>query len=230
MFLNTVLIAAVAVVPALAQIPSNISVPSLNVPACPKKGTVTYDKSVPDQVAFPRTKVDVCYDDSHIDITFTAYNETNFFVNPNYTTNSPIYQYTAMETFISRGTGDPQTYLEFEIAPNNVTFQAMIYNPSKVRADGAPFDTFYVAEPLVDGLTATTTVNKPIGLWVSSARIPLGFFNVDNGTAHGTQWRMNFFRIITAPSTFPAQFYGAWSQPDEANFHMTPYFGHITFV
>ncbi|KAF8178143.1 hypothetical protein K438DRAFT_1978110 [Mycena galopus ATCC 62051] len=224
MLLSTILVVAAVAAPALAA--SNISVPSLNVPACPAKGTVTYDKSVPDLAPFPLTKVEVCYDDSHIDITFTAYNETNFFVNPNFTTNDPIYEYTAMETFISRGTGDPQTYLEFEIAPNNVTFQAFIYNPSKV----SPFDTFYVATPIIDGLTAKTTLDKPKGLWVSAARIPLGFFNVDNGAAKGTVWRMNFFRIITAPSTFPAQFYGAWNQPDEANFHMTPYFGHITFV
>ncbi|KAJ7151640.1 hypothetical protein C8R46DRAFT_1122661 [Mycena filopes] len=216
--LQLALLAALAV-PALAQ----IAVPSLNVPACPAKGTVTYDKSGPRQSR-------VCYTNASISITFTAYNETNFFVNPNYTTNDPIYEYTAMETFIARGTADPQTYLEFEIAPNNVTFQAMIYNPSKVRAAGAPFDTFYVATPLVDGLTAVTHVDKPKGLWTSSALIPLGFFNVDNGQAKGTTWRMNFFRIITAPSTFPDQFYGAWNQPDEANFHMSPYFGHITFV
>ncbi|KAJ6588568.1 hypothetical protein B0H19DRAFT_1100128 [Mycena capillaripes] len=228
MFVRTILVAAAVVVPALAA--SNISVPSLNVPACPAKGTVTYNKSVPDKVAFPLTKVEVCYDDSHIDITFTAFNETDFFVNSSYTTNDPIYQYTAMETFISRGTGDPQRYLEFEVAPNNVTFQAFIYNPSKVRADGAPFDTFYVATPLIDGLTAKTTLDKPKGLWVSAARIPLGFFNVDNGEAKGTVWRMNFFRIITHPATFPAQFYGAWNQPDEANFHMSPYFGNVHFV
>ncbi|KAJ7326210.1 hypothetical protein DFH08DRAFT_752108 [Mycena albidolilacea] len=228
MFLSAIFVAAAAVAPALAA--SNISVPSLNVPACPAKGTVTYNKSVPDKVAFPLTQVQVCYDDTHIDITFTAHNETDFFVNETYTTNDPIYQYTAMETFISRGTGDPQRYLEFEVAPNNVTFQAFIYNPSKVRADGAPFDTFYVATPLIDGLTATTTTDKPKGLWVSSARVPLGFFNVDDGEAKGTVWRMNFFRIITHRSTFPDQFYGAWSQPDEANFHMSPYFGHVKFV
>ncbi|KAJ7146521.1 hypothetical protein C8R44DRAFT_827232 [Mycena epipterygia] len=208
MFLNTILAAAVA------------------VPACPGKGTVKYDKSVPDQAAFPLTQVDLCYDDGAIRITFTAYNEINFFFNPNYTTNDPIYRYTAMEVFIARGTGDPQTYLEFEVSPNNVTFQAFIYNPSKV----AVVDTFYVAEPLVDGLTAVTTLDRPKHIWVSSARIPLGFFNVDKGQGKGTQWRMNFFRIITAPSTFPAQFYGAWNQPNEPNFHMTPFFGNVNFV
>ncbi|KAJ7473071.1 hypothetical protein B0H11DRAFT_1811233 [Mycena galericulata] len=225
MFLTTILVAAAAAVPALG------AVPSLNVPACPAKGTVRYDKSVPDLTPFPLTQVDLCYDNTSIAITFTAFNETNFFVNPNFTTNDPIYEYTAMETFISRGTGTPQTYLEFEVAPDNVTFQAFIYNPSKVRAAGAPFDTFFVAEPLVDGLTAVTYVDKAKSLWISTARIPLGFFNVDDGEAKGTQWRMNFFRIVTAPSTFPDQFYGAWNPtPGPANFHQSPEFGHITFV
>jgi hypothetical protein len=122
------------------------------VPACPAKGTVQYNKSVPDKVAFPLTQVDVCYDASAIRITFTAHNETNFFVNPNHKTNDPLFQYTAMETFIARSTNDPKTYLEFEVSPANVTWQvrfcplpswselidlntlqqAFIYNPSKV--------------------------------------------------------------------------------------------------
>jgi hypothetical protein len=79
-------------------------------------------------------------------------------------------------------------------------------------------------------MTAVTTLDKPKGLWVSAVRIPLGLFNVDDGKAKGTQWRMNFFRIVTAKSTFPAQFYGAWNPPSAANFHMTPFFGDVTFV
>ncbi|KAJ7628822.1 hypothetical protein FB45DRAFT_794747 [Roridomyces roridus] len=222
MFLAPILVAAA--LPALAA----AAVPSLNVPACPSKGSVSYNKSVPDLGPFPLTQVDVCYDSTAIHITFTAHNETNFFVNPNFTTNDPIYEYTAMETFISRTTNDPTTYLEFEIAPNNVTFQAFIYNPSKVSGQ----DTFYITTPIDDGLTATTTVDKPAGLWVSAVRIPLGLFNVDDGQAKGTQWRMNFFRIITSPKTFPDQFYGAWSPTpgSPANFHQTAELGHITFV
>ncbi|KAJ7075647.1 hypothetical protein B0H15DRAFT_866188 [Mycena belliarum] len=224
--LSTAILVAAAALPALAA----VRVPSLNVPACPAYNSITYNLSVPDGKPFPRTDVALCWDASAIHVTFTAHDEANFFVNPNYTTNDPIYQYTAMETFIARATADPMTYLEFEVAPNNVTFQAFIYNPSKVRALGAAFDTFYVATPLADGLTATTTVDKPKGLWTSKARIPLGLFNVADGTARGTQWRMNFFRIVTAPATFPDQFYGAWSRPNAPNFHMSPYFGNVKFV
>ena len=222
--LTTLLLAASAAIPALA------AVPSLDVPACPEKGVIQYDKSVPNLTAFPLTEVRLCYDTTAIFIDFTAFNETNFFYNASQTTNDPIYNYEVMEAFIYRGTNDPQTYLEFEVSPANVTFQAFIYNPTKVRATGAPFDTFYVAEPLVDGLNSTTTLDRPGQTWTSNARIPLGLFNVDNGTAAGTQWRMNFFRTVVAPETFPDQLLGAWNPPDEASFHKTPFFGNVNFV
>ncbi|KAJ7649288.1 hypothetical protein B0H17DRAFT_1102365 [Mycena rosella] len=38
------------------------------------------------------------------------------------------------------------------------------YLNRKVRADGAPFDTFYIPELLVNRMTAVTTVDKPKGL------------------------------------------------------------------
>ena len=225
MFLNSILVAAVA--GAVSVLATN---PSLSVPACPDKGTIKYDKSVPNRTQFPLTQVDVCYDQASIHLTFTAYNETNFFYNSSFMTNDPIYEYEVMEAFIYHGTKDPQTYLEFEVSPNNVTFQAFIYNPSKVRAPGTVFDGFFITDPVLNGLTANTTLYRPKKKWVSSARIPLGLFNVDNGTAKGTKWRMNFFRTVVAPATFPDQLLGAWSPTNESNFHMTPFFGNVLFV
>jgi hypothetical protein len=219
-----------AVIFFLAAATALAGVPHLEVPACPNKGTIQYDQSVPNKTAFPLTQVDLCYDTQAIRINFTAYNETNYFYNSSYTTNDPIYNYEVMESFIYRGTNDPQTYLEFEVAPNNVTFNAFIYNPSKVRATGAPFDTFFIQTPVIDGLTANTTLNKRAHTWVSDVRVPLGLFNVDDGKAKGTQWRMNFFRTVVAPSTFPDQLLGSWNPPPAPNFHETPYFGKITFV
>lgn len=179
-------------VSAILPLISATSTPCLQVPACPQKGTITYDKAMPDPVAFPLTQVDLCYDDSAIQITFTAYNETNFYFNKSYGTNDPIYEYEVMEAFIYHGTNDPKTYMEFEIAPNNVTFNAFIYNPSKVRADDASFDTLYIQTPIEDGILGKTTLDKEKETWVSDVSIPLGFFNVDDGEAKGTKWRMNF--------------------------------------
>ena len=207
------------------------ALPSVNVPACPAQGTITYNKSDPNKTAFPLTQVDLCYDTQSIRINFTAYNETNYFFNASYKTNDPIYQYEVMEAFIYHGTNDPQTYLEFEVAPNNVTFNTFIYNPSKIRAPGAVFDnSLFIVNPQVDGLTANTTLDKPNQTWVSRARIPRGLFNVDDGKAQGTKWRMNFFRTVVSPATFPDQLLGAWSVTNESNFHETPFFGHVNFV
>ncbi|KAI0873687.1 hypothetical protein GGS24DRAFT_381634 [Hypoxylon argillaceum] len=207
-------------------------VPSLNVPSCTKgTGRVQYDRSVPNgESKFPLTQVDLCYTSSDIKITFTALEEVNFFYNASQTTNDPLYEYEVMEAFIYHGTSDPSSYLEFEVSPNNVTWQAFIYNPSKVRAAGAPFDNGQLASPIVDGLLTSTALDRDAGIWVSNASIPLGLFNVDDGEAQGTKWRMNFFRTIVSPDTFPDQGLGAWNPTNMSNFHMTPFFGHVFFV
>ncbi|KAI0809781.1 hypothetical protein GGR55DRAFT_679612 [Xylaria sp. FL0064] len=210
----------------------NSSVPSLNVPSCNHGvGTVQYDRSVPNgEDKFPLTQVDLCYTDSDIKITFTAFEEVNFFYNASQTTNDDIFNYEVMEAFIYHGTNDPKSYLEFEVNPNNITWQAFIYNPSKVRAAGAPFDSGKLMTPIIDGLVTNTALDKDAGIWVSNASIPLGLFSVDDGEAKGTKWRMNFFRTVVAPDTFPAQGLGAWNPTNMSNFHMTPFFGNVHFV
>lgn len=204
--------------------------PSLQVRACPSLVVASFNKSVPDQTDFPHTEAVLCYTEDSINLAFSAHNETNFYYNSSQGTNDAIWEYEVMETFIALGDKDPQTYLEFEINPNNVTFQAFIYNPSKVRADGAPFETFFINNTLETGFTAITMLDQQQQHWDSTITIPLGLFNVDNGAAQGTKWRMNFFRTVVAPDTFPNQTLGAWSPPDKASFHITPFFGHVEFI
>ena len=225
---NILAVAAIAAAPALADYSKPL--PSVSVPACPSVGTVRYSKSVPDLADFPLTQVDLCYSATAIQLTFTAYNETNFYFNATQGINDDIWQYEVMEAFIHLGTKNPRTYLEYEVNPNNATFQAFIYNPSKTREKGAPFDRAFISDPLADGMSAQTTLNKAAETWVSKASIPLGLFNIDDGAAKGTRWRMNFFRTVVSPKTFPDQLLGAWNPPDAASFHKTPFFGNVVFV
>lgn len=204
--------------------------PSIKVPAAPASATLTYKTSVPDGGAFPETQVALSYSDEHLHIVFTARDEVDFFFNASHGTNDDIWQYEVMEAFIHRGTDDPQQYLEFEVSPNNVTYQAFVYNPSKTRAAGAPFDHMFVGDATGDGFGAATRLDRAAGVWESRVVIPLGLFNVDRGAAAGTKWRMNFFRTVVGPSTFPNQTLGAWSPPAEANFHVTSYLGDVEFV
>lgn len=219
-----------AAAPATSTTPP-ISVPSLAVPQCPREATVTFSESVPDKTKFPLTIIRLCYDATLLHLTFTATGENSFFFNTSQGTNDDIWMYEVMEAFIYHGQNDPQTYLEFEVNPNNVTYQAFVFNPSKVRAPGAPFDHFFVSDPATDGFSAQTeitTVSRSARVWTSKVQIPLALFNPVE--LRGSQWRMNFFRTITSPTMFPNQTLGAWSVPDQPSFHMTPYFGNVVFV
>ncbi|KAK2616258.1 hypothetical protein QQS21_000893 [Conoideocrella luteorostrata] len=135
-----------------------------------------------------------------------------------------------MEVFMAKGSGTPTTYFEAEINPNNVTVQTFVFNPSGRRLPGTPFDHFIVPDPLTDGISGTTILDREQHVWTSLLSIPLGFFNVESGKAPGTTWRMNFFRTVTDSTMFPKQLMGAWNPPDVAEFHVTPYFGKFTFV
>jgi hypothetical protein len=216
------------IVATAARAASNITVPTLQVPECPDLATATINQSVPGRTAFPLTTASLCYNETSLQITFEAYNETNYYYNSSQTTNGDIWEYEVMEAFLYHGQEDPTTYFEFEVNPNNVTYQAVVYNPSKVRATDAPFDHFFVSEPAADRFSATTTLDTDAQTWISTVHIPLAIFDVTE--LQGSQWRMNFFRTITSPSTYPNQTLGAWSPTDEANFHMSPYFGNVTFV
>ncbi|EGR44649.1 hypothetical protein MKX07_005212 [Trichoderma sp. CBMAI-0711] len=205
-------------------------VPSVNVPSCPRIGSVSYTTSVPDRTPFPRTQVDLCYTDDSLELTFIAYDEVNYFFNASQGTNDDIWEYEVMEAFIYKGTEDPQTYVELEVNPNNVTYQAFVYNPSKNRTAGAPFDHFFISDPATDGFKAKTILNKPAKTWRSTLTVPLGIFNVDVGKAKGTSWRMNFFRTVVSPEIYPNQILGGWGVPDQASFHITKYFGKVKFI
>lgn len=58
-----------------------LDVPSLDVPACPDVGSISYTNTVPstDNTTFPKTEVSLCYDDASIHITFTALQEKSFY-------------------------------------------------------------------------------------------------------------------------------------------------------
>ncbi|PGH04312.1 hypothetical protein AJ80_08535 [Polytolypa hystricis UAMH7299] len=228
MQLFSILACLTAVVLASPADKTSSKLPRVDVPRCPRTEKISYSQTIPDKKPFPRTAVELCWDKSTLHLAFSAFEEKHFHFNASQGTNDDIWEYSVMEAFIHHGTNDPQTYLEFEVNPNNVTYQAFIYNPSKVRAPDAPFDHFFVSDPLTDGITATTKLNRRRQTWVSKVQIPLGLFNVDE--PRGTRWRMNFFRTITSPSTFPDQELGGWSSPDEASFHKTPFFGHVRFV
>lgn len=78
---QTILMAgAVLAVPQQTEV-GGLDVPSLDVPACPAVGSISYTNTVPstDNTTFPKTDVSLCYDEAFIHITFTALQEKSFY-------------------------------------------------------------------------------------------------------------------------------------------------------
>ncbi|KAJ2596418.1 hypothetical protein H4R99_004931 [Coemansia sp. RSA 1722] len=216
------------VVSALLLVPAFASKIDLAVPRCPATAPAKFTTQVPSGSPCPQTQVDLCYTDTSLNLKFTARGETNFHFDPSQTTNGDIWEYEVMEAFIHKGYNDPQTYFEYEVSPNNVTYNSFVYNPSRVRAAGQPFDHAFVTDPFADGFKVNTVLDKTNKVWTSESSIPLALFNGED--PRGSVWRMNFFRTITGPDTFPNQQLCGWKNTNLANFHVTPVFGTVLFV
>ncbi|KAJ2781335.1 hypothetical protein GGI15_003240 [Coemansia interrupta] len=200
----------------------------LYVPRCPATAAAKFTTQIPSGDPCPSTEVDLCYTDTALQLQFTANGETNFYYDPTQTTNGDIWEYEVMEAFIYKGCDDPQTYFEYEVNPNNVTYNAFVYNPSRVRTAGQPFDHAFVVDPFGDGFGVNTVLDKTNSVWKTQSSIPLALFNGEN--PKGTTWRMNFFRTITSPDTYPNQQLCGWKNTGLASFHITPAFGTVKFV
>ncbi|KAJ1718997.1 hypothetical protein LPJ53_006156 [Coemansia erecta] len=201
----------------------------LKIPACPSTTSFTYNTGIPAKdPTCPLTKVTICYTPTQLHLDFEAYNETNFYFDSKQKTNDGIWAYEVVEAFISKGSDDPQTYFEYEVNPNNVTYNAIVYNPSRVRATGTPFEHAYITDPFGDGFAVNTVLDKKKSVWKSTNVIPLGLFNGEN--PKGSTWRMNFFRTVTSPKKYPDQQLCGWKNTHEANFHITSAFGKVKFV
>ncbi|KAI9205636.1 uncharacterized protein BJ171DRAFT_422936 [Polychytrium aggregatum] len=187
------------------------------------------------QFNFPPATVQLCYNQTNLNMKFVASGEPSYYVNSTLGHNDNIWAYTVMETFLQTGTDDPSNYLEFEVAPNGVTYSSFVYNPSLVRAAGAPFGHFFV--PVYDngnqgafiGISANTNTNPAAKTWSSQVSFPLSLFNVNS--PEGTFWRMNFFRTVMVQDNTQnwVQHYGAWNAPNVVSFHIVPCFGRFLF-
>jgi len=103
------------------------TLPSLTVPHCDAgTATVTINKRLGTLAAdFPEATVHSCYTDKSLELTFMAQGEKSYLVDDSYANNDPIWEWTVLEAFIAIGDHDPTEYLEFEVAPNNVSISRL---------------------------------------------------------------------------------------------------------
>jgi hypothetical protein len=115
------------------------------------------------------------------------------------------------------GRGDPKRYVEIEISPAGILFDAIVENPDG-RRDTMTADASWSAE----GLVGRVSRPRP-GLWRAEIAVPWSTLALD--AAPTDAWRTNFYRV-ERPRDGSAEF-TAWSPTGAAppDFHKPASFG-----
>lgn len=136
----------------------------------------------------------------------------------------PLWQEEAVEVFLAPGEADPVDYLEFEVSPRGVLFDARIHNPTSLRAD-LRADVAWDC-PGIRWEAGSGTERQD---WWAVLVLPWRGL-LDREGPPPPVWRANFYRIerprIERPEDGPAEF-SAWSPTlvRPADFHKPARFG-----
>ncbi|MCZ8522549.1 MULTISPECIES: carbohydrate-binding family 9-like protein [Paenibacillus] len=160
-----------------------------------------------------RTEISVCWNPDHVYVRFYCQDR---YTKSSYTQrDEPLYEQDVVELFIDEQ-GEGTEYLEIEVSPNNVIFDAMI------RHDGIDLmlecNTAWNMEGLV-----TSVYREAEDRLVYDIRLPAGAFL--HPLTAGTRWRVNFYRIDEQPDG--RREYQAWSPTGAAQFHRPLAFGWL---
>ncbi len=181
-----------------------------SVEAVTLRDTVTGDQPRLD------TQVRACWTKEELHICFEC--EDDHIVATMENRDDPIYDEDVVEVFIDElRTG--RDYLEFEISPRNVLFDALIH----MEDDGETIqvDTSWDAEGFHTVITKESEQR-----YVYDIVIP--FSNVKQPPVKGTEWNWNLYRIDDdQQGTRP---YWAWSPTGKENFHVPKRFGSVVFI
>lgn len=176
---------------------------------------VLADGSAP---AIWQTTVRLCYDDEALYISFECADPDIW---GSYTDrDDPIYDEEVVEMFFAPGPATPTRYAELEISPNGVLFDALIDNPSGLRADLRVDPSW---DPLLRGHVWR---DDAVQRW--GALLILPWEEIAPGVAPPKVWRANFYRVERPRAGTPE--FSCWSPTltDPADFHRPAYFGTLT--
>lgn len=129
----------------------------------------------------------------------------------------PLYDEDVVEVFLDES-GEGENYLEFEVSPANVLFDAEVtyFEEGRIRADTG-WDAVGIE---------TTAIETDAGTRCVELHIP--FENFREAPTDGTVWRWNAYRIDEDRDG--TRQYSAWSPTGKINFHMPGKFGKLLFV
>ncbi|MFD0714594.1 carbohydrate-binding family 9-like protein [Paenibacillus sp. GCM10027626] len=160
------------------------------------------------------TSFKTCWDDENLYVRFDC---QDHYTVANYTKrDDPLYDEDVVELFIDEE-GNGTRYMEFEISPANVIFDALIENHGngKITVN---------LDWNADGLE--TQVHTAGNERTYLIRLPLSHFR--QKPEHGTEWRVNFYRIDAQPDG--TREFQAWSPTGAVDYHIPSRFGTLRFV
>lgn len=167
-----------------------------------------------------QTTVRLCYDDRALYVHFECHDRDIW---GDYTQrDDPLYDQEVVEMFFAPGTATPTRYAELEISPNGVVFDALIDNPTGLRAD-------LRVDPSWDPLLRTHVWRDDAAQrW--GALLVLPWDEIAPGVSPPPAWRANFYRIERPRDAEPE--FSCWSptMSDPADFHRPAYFGTLALA
>ena len=181
----------------------------------PLSGFVLADGSAP---AIWQTTVRLCYGDQALYISFECADPDIW---GSYTDrDDPIYDEEVVEMFFAPGPAAPTRYAEVEISPNGVLFDALVDNPTGLRADLRVDPSW---DPLLRGHVWR---DDAVQRW--GALLILPWDEIAPGVAPPNVWRANFYRVERPRGRTPE--FSCWSPTltAPADFHRPAYFGTLT--
>jgi hypothetical protein len=173
------------------------------------------------------TEARMLYDDDFLYVAFHCVDSDAW---GSYTNrNDPIFREEVVEVFLDP-TRRGRSYIELEVSPLNVLFEAFILNdprcpPIRVLTDWT-CRGLRTAVRIEREMTPRGRVSK---FWNCELAIP---FNQAPDAPHvppkpGDRWRMNLYRIDRAPRLNE---HSAWSKVGVINFHRPDKFGELLFL
>ncbi|OMF37985.1 hypothetical protein BK133_03095 [Paenibacillus sp. FSL H8-0548] len=162
-----------------------------------------------------RTEVRICWSRSHLHIRFRC---SDSYAHSTFTKrDDPLYEQDVVEMFIDE-TGAGTRYMELEISPNNIVFDALVTH------DGEAVTNLDLAWRFEGMTTSVERLDEDILMYF--IHIPVENFKLP--IEPGVSWRVNFYRIDEDEQGFRE--FQAWQPTGAINYHLPSKFGRLTFV
>jgi hypothetical protein len=183
-----------------------------------------------------KTRVRALWDDRALYLAFEC--EDRVISSPYTRRDEPLYEAEVVEVFLATG-GDPRRYIELEVSPANVLFDARVVN---MRPGGKmTVDKAWNAPGLRSAVRGPRqrSGSKPVAVrpnrrgerdtgWTVEIALPFADLDLPRAVRPGDTWRVNFYRIEREPR----EEFSAWSPTlaDPPDFHIPDRFGRLVFL